>query len=68
MFSLFVNDLMKTCFQCVALCHFLENNQQQVNLMDKAVLEIGAGTGLLSIVASLLGKIKKSRPMTSVMK
>lgn len=40
---------------CVALCHFLENNQQQVNLMDKAVLEIGAGTGLLSIVASLLG-------------
>ncbi|XP_040913585.1 S-adenosylmethionine-dependent methyltransferase domain-containing protein [Toxotes jaculatrix] len=39
----------------VALCQFLENNQQQVNLMDKAVLEIGAGTGLLSIVASLLG-------------
>lgn len=40
---------------CVALCQFLENNQKQVNLMDKAVLEIGAGTGLLSIVASLLG-------------
>ncbi|KAF3694713.1 Protein-lysine methyltransferase METTL21C [Channa argus] len=39
----------------VALCQFLENNQQQLNLMDKAVLEIGAGTGLLSIVASLLG-------------
>ncbi|XP_071333509.1 S-adenosylmethionine-dependent methyltransferase domain-containing protein [Trachinotus anak] len=39
----------------VALCQFLENNQQQVKLMDKAVLEIGAGTGLLSIVASLLG-------------
>ncbi|XP_071395399.1 S-adenosylmethionine-dependent methyltransferase domain-containing protein [Centroberyx affinis] len=39
----------------VALCQFLENNQQQVNMMDKAVLEIGAGTGLLSIVASLLG-------------
>ncbi|XP_055361060.1 S-adenosylmethionine-dependent methyltransferase domain-containing protein isoform X2 [Betta splendens] len=39
----------------VALCQFLENNRQQVNLMDKAVLEIGAGTGLLSIVASLLG-------------
>ncbi|XP_068186167.1 S-adenosylmethionine-dependent methyltransferase domain-containing protein isoform X2 [Antennarius striatus] len=37
------------------LCQFLENNQQQVNLMDKTVLEIGAGTGLLSIVASLLG-------------
>lgn len=27
-----------------------------MNLMDKAVLELGAGTGLLSIVASLLGK------------
>ncbi|XP_046903245.1 S-adenosylmethionine-dependent methyltransferase domain-containing protein [Hypomesus transpacificus] len=39
----------------VALCQFLENDNQQVNLMDKAVLEIGAGTGLLSIVASLLG-------------
>uniref|UniRef100_A0A8C6UAZ4 Methyltransferase like 21C n=1 Tax=Neogobius melanostomus TaxID=47308 RepID=A0A8C6UAZ4_9GOBI len=40
---------------CVALCQFLENNQQHINFMDKAVLEIGAGTGLLSIVASLLG-------------
>ncbi|XP_022058413.2 S-adenosylmethionine-dependent methyltransferase domain-containing protein [Acanthochromis polyacanthus] len=39
----------------IALCQFLENNQQQVSLTDKAVLEIGAGTGLLSIVASLLG-------------
>ncbi|KAM9804433.1 S-adenosylmethionine-dependent methyltransferase domain-containing protein [Neosynchiropus ocellatus] len=39
----------------IALCQFLENNQQQVNLVDKAVLEIGAGTGLLSVVASLLG-------------
>ncbi|KAM4731768.1 S-adenosylmethionine-dependent methyltransferase domain-containing protein [Anableps anableps] len=39
----------------IALSRFLENNQQQMNLMDKAVLELGAGTGLLSIVASLLG-------------
>ncbi|XP_028292572.1 protein-lysine methyltransferase METTL21C-like isoform X2 [Gouania willdenowi] len=39
----------------IALCQFLENNQQEVNLKDKAVLEIGAGTGLLSVVASLLG-------------
>uniref|UniRef100_A0A3Q3IVM8 Uncharacterized protein n=2 Tax=Monopterus albus TaxID=43700 RepID=A0A3Q3IVM8_MONAL len=39
----------------VALCQFLENNQQEVNLKDKAVLEIGAGTGILSIVACLLG-------------
>lgn len=27
-----------------------------MHLMDKAVLELGAGTGLVSIVASLLGK------------
>ncbi|CAL8323007.1 unnamed protein product [Merluccius merluccius] len=39
----------------VALCQFLDNNRQEVSLRDKAVLEIGAGTGLLSIVASLLG-------------
>ncbi|XP_040058392.2 S-adenosylmethionine-dependent methyltransferase domain-containing protein [Gasterosteus aculeatus] len=39
----------------VALSQFLENNQQQVSMMDKAVLEIGAGTGLLSTVAGLLG-------------
>ncbi|XP_072770848.1 protein-lysine methyltransferase METTL21C [Nerophis lumbriciformis] len=39
----------------LALCQYLESNQQQVSVQDKAVLEIGAGTGLLSIVASLLG-------------
>uniref|UniRef100_A0A3P9NWX5 Methyltransferase 21C, AARS1 lysine b n=1 Tax=Poecilia reticulata TaxID=8081 RepID=A0A3P9NWX5_POERE len=44
-----------TCWEAIALCQFLENNQQQMNLMDKAVLELGAGTGLLSIVTSLLG-------------
>lgn len=32
-----------------------------MSLMDKAVLEIGAGTGLLSIVASLLGKFHTIR-------
>uniref|UniRef100_A0A3P9NWS4 Methyltransferase 21C, AARS1 lysine b n=1 Tax=Poecilia reticulata TaxID=8081 RepID=A0A3P9NWS4_POERE len=42
-------------YNAIALCQFLENNQQQMNLMDKAVLELGAGTGLLSIVTSLLG-------------
>ncbi|KAL1282909.1 hypothetical protein QQF64_001712 [Cirrhinus molitorella] len=39
----------------LALCRYLESNQATVNLVDKAVLEIGAGTGLVSIVASLLG-------------
>uniref|UniRef100_A0A672SLS4 Methyltransferase 21C, AARS1 lysine n=1 Tax=Sinocyclocheilus grahami TaxID=75366 RepID=A0A672SLS4_SINGR len=39
----------------LALCRYLETNQATVDLVDKAVLEIGAGTGLISIVASLLG-------------
>ncbi|XP_012691915.2 S-adenosylmethionine-dependent methyltransferase domain-containing protein isoform X2 [Clupea harengus] len=39
----------------LALCQYLENNCEQIDLMDKAVLEIGAGTGLVSIVACLLG-------------
>ncbi|XP_039541869.1 S-adenosylmethionine-dependent methyltransferase domain-containing protein isoform X2 [Pimephales promelas] len=39
----------------VALCRYLEKNQEQVDLLDKAVLELGAGTGLVSIVASFLG-------------
>ncbi|KAK9980439.1 hypothetical protein ABG768_000047 [Culter alburnus] len=39
----------------LALCHYLESNRATVDLLDKAVLEIGAGTGLVSIVASLLG-------------
>ncbi|XP_050973008.1 uncharacterized protein LOC127169572 isoform X1 [Labeo rohita] len=39
----------------LALCHYLESNRATVDLVDKAVLEIGAGTALVSIVASLLG-------------
>ncbi|XP_051762107.1 S-adenosylmethionine-dependent methyltransferase domain-containing protein isoform X2 [Ctenopharyngodon idella] len=39
----------------VALCRYLEKNREKVDLLDKAVLELGAGTGLVSIVASLLG-------------
>ncbi|XP_034536191.1 uncharacterized protein LOC117810453 [Notolabrus celidotus] len=39
----------------LALCHYLDTHREQINLVDKAVLEIGAGTGLVSIVATLLG-------------
>ncbi|XP_066510417.1 uncharacterized protein [Hoplias malabaricus] len=39
----------------LALCEYLDMNRETVNLLDKAVLELGAGTGLVSIVASLLG-------------
>ncbi|KAI5107085.1 hypothetical protein C0J45_2723, partial [Silurus meridionalis] len=39
----------------VALCSYLEANHKHVSLLDKAVLELGAGTGLVSIVACLMG-------------
>nr|XP_043872644.1 protein-lysine methyltransferase METTL21C-like isoform X1 [Solea senegalensis]XP_043886609.1 protein-lysine methyltransferase METTL21C-like isoform X1 [Solea senegalensis] len=39
----------------LALCSFLENNREMVNLQGKEVLELGSGTGLVAIVASLLG-------------
>ncbi|XP_005601391.1 protein-lysine methyltransferase METTL21E isoform X1 [Equus przewalskii] len=39
----------------LVLCYFLEMNVKQYNMVDKNVIEIGAGTGLVSIVASLLG-------------
>uniref|UniRef100_A0A3Q3FB41 Uncharacterized protein n=1 Tax=Labrus bergylta TaxID=56723 RepID=A0A3Q3FB41_9LABR len=39
----------------LTLCHYLDTNREQISLTDKAVLEIGAGTGLVSIVATLLG-------------
>ncbi|XP_027870334.1 uncharacterized protein mettl21ca isoform X1 [Xiphophorus couchianus] len=39
----------------LALCHYLETHHDQLNLVDKTVLEIGAGTGLVSVVATLLG-------------
>ncbi|KAM9319990.1 protein-lysine methyltransferase METTL21C-like [Gastrophryne carolinensis] len=38
-----------------ALCNFLEENQYEYNLRNKKVLEIGSGTGLVSIVACILG-------------
>ncbi|KAM8893446.1 uncharacterized protein mettl21ca [Spinachia spinachia] len=39
----------------LALCSFLDNNRSKVNMQEKEVLELGAGTGLVTIVASLLG-------------
>lgn len=51
----------KDCFGAVVwpsalvLCYFLETNTKEYNMVDKNVIEIGAGTGLVSIVASLLG-------------
>lgn len=43
------------CPQALALSSYLDTHREQLNLVDKAVLEIGAGTGLVSVVAALLG-------------
>ncbi|XP_072434303.1 protein-lysine methyltransferase METTL21C-like [Chiloscyllium punctatum] len=39
----------------VELCHFLECNWNKFNLDDKKIIELGAGTGLASTFAVLLG-------------
>ncbi|XP_075912572.1 protein-lysine methyltransferase METTL21C-like [Petromyzon marinus] len=41
--------------QGVRLARFLEANQQRYPMAGRSVLELGAGTGLVSIVCSLLG-------------
>lgn len=51
-----VRGLCLFVLQAVALCSFLDNNREMVNLQEKEVLELGAGTGLVTIVASLLGE------------
>ncbi|XP_045337515.1 protein-lysine methyltransferase METTL21C [Leopardus geoffroyi] len=38
-----------------ALCQYLEEHSEELNLQDAKILEIGAGPGLVSIVASILG-------------
>ncbi|XP_053313588.1 protein-lysine methyltransferase METTL21E-like [Spea bombifrons] len=39
----------------LVLCYFLENHGKHMQIEDKHIIEIGSGTGLVSIVASLLG-------------
>ncbi|XP_050976172.1 methyltransferase like 21e [Labeo rohita] len=39
----------------MVLCHFLDTHRDEYNLMDKNIIELGAGTGLVTIVTSLLG-------------
>ncbi|XP_004746123.1 protein-lysine methyltransferase METTL21C isoform X1 [Mustela putorius furo] len=38
-----------------ALCQYLEEHTEELNLQDAKILEIGAGPGLVSTVASILG-------------
>ncbi|XDA80138.1 hypothetical protein R6Z07F_010132 [Ovis aries] len=39
----------------IALCQYLEEHTEELNLRGAKILEIGAGPGLVSIVASILG-------------
>uniref|UniRef100_G1KBC8 Methyltransferase 21C, AARS1 lysine n=1 Tax=Anolis carolinensis TaxID=28377 RepID=G1KBC8_ANOCA len=51
----------------LALCQYLESNQQEISLKGKKVLEIGAGTGLVSIVASILGAFVTATDLPEVL-
>ncbi|XP_015420753.1 PREDICTED: protein-lysine methyltransferase METTL21C-like [Myotis davidii] len=41
----------------MALCQYLEEHTEELNFQDAKILEIGAGPGLVSIVASILDAV-----------
>ncbi|KAL7845858.1 hypothetical protein AOLI_G00240500 [Acnodon oligacanthus] len=51
----------------MVLCHFLDTHQEKYNLVDKNLIEIGAGTGLVTIVCSLLGAKVTSTDLPDVL-
>ncbi|CAK6965901.1 methyltransferase like 21e [Scomber scombrus] len=51
----------------MVLCHFLETNRDEYNLKEKNVIELGAGTGLVTIVSSLLGAKVTSTDLPDVL-
>ncbi|TSK17806.1 Protein-lysine methyltransferase METTL21E [Bagarius yarrelli] len=51
----------------MVLCHFLDTHQEKYQLLDKNVIEIGAGTGLVTIVCSLLGAKVTSTDLPDVL-
>ncbi|KAB1267679.1 Protein-lysine methyltransferase METTL21C [Camelus dromedarius] len=54
-------------FQATALCQYLEEHTEELNLQDAKILEIGAGPGLVSIVASILGAQVTATDMPDVL-
>ncbi|KAI5629571.1 methyltransferase like 21E-like [Silurus asotus] len=51
----------------MVLCHFLDTHQETYNLVGKNVIELGAGTGLVTIVCSLLGAKVTSTDLPDVL-
>ncbi|XP_028810979.1 methyltransferase like 21e isoform X2 [Denticeps clupeoides] len=51
----------------LVLCYFLDTHHDEYNLLDKNVIEIGAGTGLVTIVTSLLGAVVTSTDLPDVL-
>ncbi|TRY92770.1 hypothetical protein DNTS_024845, partial [Danionella cerebrum] len=51
----------------MVLCHFLDTHREEYNLKDKSVIELGAGTGLVTIVTSLLGAKVTSTDLPEVL-
>uniref|UniRef100_A0A8C1I8Y7 Uncharacterized protein n=1 Tax=Cyprinus carpio TaxID=7962 RepID=A0A8C1I8Y7_CYPCA len=50
------------CTQAVSFCQDLEQNREHVDLLDKAVLELGAGTGLVFTPLSPQGAMATDLP------
>ncbi|XP_018603577.1 methyltransferase like 21e isoform X6 [Scleropages formosus] len=44
--------------QALVLCHFLDTHREEYSMEDKSIIELGAGTGLVSIVTALLGHFR----------
>uniref|UniRef100_A0A4W5K321 Methyltransferase like 21e n=1 Tax=Hucho hucho TaxID=62062 RepID=A0A4W5K321_9TELE len=51
----------------IVLCYFLDTHRDTYNLLDKNVIELGAGTGLVSVVTSLLGAKVTSTDLPEVL-
>uniref|UniRef100_A0A8C1R706 Zgc:92518 n=1 Tax=Cyprinus carpio TaxID=7962 RepID=A0A8C1R706_CYPCA len=51
----------------MVLCHFLDTHREEYNLMDKNIIELGAGTGLGTIVTSVLGAKVTSTDLPDVL-